>query len=341
MNNSKANIKEIQRSPQYSWVNYAKCFSMLLVISYHTPHPIGGYIGDILSLLRMPAFFMISGFLFKQEKFPTFGYFIKHRSIQLLVPYTFFFIVFYMLWIVVGRNMIKGADLEAPLEQPVIEFFYGSPSLVVAPYWFICCLFSIQIIYYLLTKYLSRTWVIIVVLILPIFHTLLGEYKLPWNLSLAFLYIPFYAFSNLYKDFILKLTLKQYPLIITTLLISLTGIYFINETTGIGRDIMVVACGLLILPAYILFIKSIPKLKIDRAIEYIGKNTIIILALQNYIIGLFKIFAKSFVDSGGIGVNITITIITLLTCYIPIVFINKYIPFAIGRGRYFEEKLQR
>ena len=102
----KANIKSYDTSPKirYAWVDYAKFFSIFLVVSYHIPHRADGYVGELLSLLRMPAFFMIAGFLFNTNKFHSLSYFLKHRSIQLLIPYTSFFTFFYISWLLFGRD---------------------------------------------------------------------------------------------------------------------------------------------------------------------------------------------------------------------------------------------
>ena len=103
----KANIKSYDTSPKirYAWVDYAKFFSIFLVVSYHIPHRADGYVGELLSLLRMPAFFMIAGFLFNTNKFHSLSYFLKHRSIQLLIPYISFFLYFMVtLWARLDRR---------------------------------------------------------------------------------------------------------------------------------------------------------------------------------------------------------------------------------------------
>ena len=200
----KANIKSYDTSPKirYAWVDYAKFFSIFLVVSYHIPHRADGYVGELLSLLRMPAFFMIAGFLFNTNKFHSLSYFLKHRSIQLLIPYISFFTFFYISWLLFGRDWIGGNELDIPLWKPLMEFAYGTPVTIIAPYWFICCLFSMQIIYYLLIRQFPKPIVIIIVSICPLLHCIPWTSYLPWNLSAALLYIPFYAFSNMNKDFI-------------------------------------------------------------------------------------------------------------------------------------------
>lgn len=89
------------------------------------------------------------------------------------------------------------------------------------------------------------------------------------------------------------------------------------------------------------FIKAFSHLKIDKAVSFIGKNTIIILALQNYIIGCFKLYFKSIIEYGGYATNIILTLLTIIICCLPIKLINSYVPFLVGRGPYFEKKLNK
>lgn len=326
---------------RYVWVDYAKFFSILLVVSYHTPQRAGGYVGDLLYFLRMPAFFMMAGFLFNADRFPSLGHFLKHRSIQLIVPYVSFFTIFYVSWLLFGRNWVGENELSIPLWRPLIEFAYGSPTTVVAPYWFICCLFSMQIIYYLLIRYLPKPAVIAVVFVCPLLNCIPGTSYLPWNLSAALLYIPFYAFPNIYKEYIKSLSSKNVFGALASLCMALFLIRYGNRGNALAKNMEVEICGLLIMPAYTIFIKALSRIKItDKFVAFIGKNTIIILALHNYIIGFFKIFLKDMTNHEGYATNMTFTILTIVICCLPIKLINSYAPFLIGRGPCFEKKLK-
>jgi uncharacterized membrane protein YcfT len=39
------------------WIDYAKCFSIFLVVLFHTNPNLEGFVFDFLKLLRMPAVF--------------------------------------------------------------------------------------------------------------------------------------------------------------------------------------------------------------------------------------------------------------------------------------------
>lgn len=315
----------------YAWIDYAKCFSILLVISYHCPPRVDGFVGDVLQLLRMPAFFMVAGLLFRQEKYGSFLAFVKHRSRQLLIPYAFFFVVFYALWLVVGRSISGGDDLLASPLQPLADFVLGTPRLVAATYWFIACLFSMQMIYFLLMRYLPRPAAIAAICLLPAVHSLL-PFGLVWNIDLALLYLPYYAAANLLKDRVHALSRRHLPIVAVGLVVSLGGIALRPAVhSALLADYATLLAGLCLLPAYILFVKAFSRLRIDKAAAYIGRNTIIILALHNYIIGTFKLFSVP----SSLLANLALSLCTLLLC-IPFIYtINRYMPAAVGRGRFF------
>lgn len=323
---------------RYVWVDLAKCVSILLVISYHCPPRYDGYLFDILRLLRMPAFFMIAGFLFNYPKFPTFGAFLRHRGVRLLVPYTSFFLIFYPLWLFVARPLLGGDDLAASPLQPLFDFLWGGPTLVVAPYWFICCLFSMQLLHYLLRRYLPLPLLVPVILLLPLLHSLPFSSRLPWNLSRAFLYLPYYALPNLLKAPVRRLGLPHLPLILPMLIVSLVLIRHISSFSGILRDYLSLLSGMLLLPAYILLIKQLSRLPIGRFARFIGGNTIIILALQNYIIGALLLLPFSLALPPLLH-NLLFALLVLFLTIPFILLINRRFPALIGRGARFSALL--
>lgn len=324
---------------RHTWIDYAKLFSICLVISYHTPPRIGGYVGDVVQLLRMPAFFLIAGYLFKDGKFKGLTDFLRHRSRQLLVPYTSFFVLFYILWLSIGRQLVGGEELSIPLIQPFYEFLWGSPTVVVATYWFISCLFTMQIIWYILIRMFSRKILFGLILALPYTNCIFDLSGWPWQLQAALNYLPFYALANLMKERITTLHAKDWPWAIIALTGSLVCAYTkgLTDNPWLGTTFYIWG-GLLILPAYILLCKAIVHLHpADKAAEFIGKNTIIILALQNYMIGFIVILANKagygIESEGNALTNIIITCGVLTLSAIPIQWINRYIPFIIGRSK--------
>lgn len=327
------------KKERFVWIDYAKFITIFLVVFFHTNPDLlsNNFLGKFLGLIRMPAFFLIAGYLFRVEKFESFISFVKHRSKQLLVPYVSFFIIFYILWLCIGRNIVGESEIAISILLPIKEFIMGTPSIICAPYWFITCLFSMQIIYYLVNRLCKKRKLIFffcMVLSLSSYFINIDF----WLISKAFNYLPFYAFSNLFKDYIKNIEFKvHYKYVILFLFLVITSLAIFKEID----NIMYVILGLLILPFYICCCKVLSKFGKNNIIEMIAKNGIIILALQNYVIGIIKILSNKILGYNILYVelyyNVVVTIIVLLLLYYPIIFINKYIPFIIGKGNFFDK----
>ena len=99
------------------------------------------------------------------------------------------------------------------------------------------------------------------------------------------------------------------------------------------------------MPSYIVLCKQIPDISpYNEFATFVGRNTIIILAVQNYIIGCILLLANKYFEwpllSNTFINNASTTIIVLFIAFIPILLINRYLPFMIGRGSYFERILK-
>lgn len=160
---------------------------------------------------------------------------------------------------------------------------------------------------------------------------------LPWKLSLAFLYLPLYALANLHKDIIRELAPSRAVWILPALLAGLVGCRFVNFENNLLQNYLLVASVLALAPAYILSIKWLSKARLGAAAQFVGGNTIILLALQNYVIGACKFLMPGY-ESWGIWANLLFTAVTLLLCIVPIYLINTYVPFIVGRGPLFKRK---
>ncbi|WP_321332114.1 acyltransferase family protein [uncultured Bacteroides sp.] len=105
-------------------------------------------IKDEIYLFHMPLFFMLSGYLFNDynKGFPEF---IKKKFKAYIIPYLFFFIIvelsFIILYTATGRS-----------DQIFLSLgFIFEPYGVARPLWFFISIFWVQLIYYLICKYIS------------------------------------------------------------------------------------------------------------------------------------------------------------------------------------------
>ncbi len=141
-----------------AWLDYIKLIAMTLVVIYHTPPRYDNAREAALFNMGAPVFFFAAGYLFNIARQQNFLTFLRHRARQILVPYTTFFIIFYALWLVVGRRMAGPEEQAIDVLAPVWQFVQGTPDVVLGPFWFLAALFTMQVIYYPIRKYLSGVW---------------------------------------------------------------------------------------------------------------------------------------------------------------------------------------
>ena len=326
-----------------AWIDFAKFFSIFLVVSYHMLPYLAGYWNDTLRLVRMPFFFLISGYLFRADKFPDYKSFFVHRGKQLLVPYFLLSIPFFVVWLLIRKEIMGNEhDINALWYKPILELIEGRPELVLHSFWFLTCLFSIQTIYYFLHRFFDKRVVLVIVLLIPFINCVTDFYKLPWHLDSAFKYLPYYALPHLFKDKIGEFKNIPAALLSLALFIGLSLFIYDMQNKWLYTALRVIT-SVSIMPPYILLCRFLSKSltqKSGRVVEYIGKNTLIVLAFHMYILRPIELLICHFMGDaffdGRYYLNLIVSFAVVLLCMIPAYLINKYTPFMIGKGRLFD-----
>ncbi len=140
------NSVEVKR---YEYLDYAKCFGILLIMFGHVTQyfsPMQGISGYVNSF-HVPIFFVVSGCLawHKRDKVIDLLPYIKKRAASLLIPYVIFSIINSVLKL--GVLLIKGGLTESVLIEEAVDFFITGNGTV----WFLVTLFAIEIVYALIS----------------------------------------------------------------------------------------------------------------------------------------------------------------------------------------------
>jgi len=332
----------------YTWIDYARFLTIFLIIYFHCPPKLYGFAGISMSLLRLPCFFFISGFLFRPDKYSTIKKFAIHRGKQLLVPYFCFSLIFYLFWLFIGRKIGAETDLNVPLYQPLIDFILGTPKLVAVPLWFLPSLFIIQCTFYFLIKNLSKRIVIAILFLLPFVPVLIDLSNTPYSLESICHFLPFYGIASLYRKEIMGFVAKKnhYVIGIICLLIHVVIVFFLmnNMNPFVERTLKIVGSFTIIFTVIIIIKIMADITGKQKFIEYISSNGVIVLAFHTYAILIFcsiMIHILHFQENyfeGNYYLKLVLAIISMLSMPIPIYIINKFLPFLIGKGSLFEEK---
>ena len=324
------------------WLDNIKLIAMLLVVVYHTPPRYDTAHEMALFNMGAPVFFFAAGYLFNIARQQNFLSFLKHRARQILVPYTTFFIIFYALWLVVGRRMAGPEEQAISTLTPVWQFIQGKPDVVLGPFWFLACLFTMQLIYYPIKRYLSGYWplVVAVVLSLSLFVIPSVPWVTYWNLDRALLYMPIYAVGNCCQSWVDKVAFDTPAHSLLWCLLAALGLGFlIFAPLHINREVAYVLAPeavILVLPFYTAVCKWLGQCgAINGFARVVAITSITYLALQNYLIGVIKILVGKVLGPAildeSILVKVAIAIVVMALIYPLAIVIDRYFPFLLGK----------
>ena len=331
-----------------AWLDNLKMLAMFLVVVYHTPPRYDNAHEAALFNMGAPVFFFAAGYLFNIAKQKDFLSFLRHRARQLLVPYTTFFIIFYALWLLVGRRMAGSEEQAIHTLTPLWQFIQGTPDVVLGTFRFIAALFTMQLIYYPIKRYLTGWWPFVVALVLNLLLFVLPDvpWLRYWNFDKALLYMPIYAFGNcmafstpacLGDDF---QSSKNSSRTLLWLLLALVGIgMLVVCPLRINREVAYVLAPwavILALPLYVTVSKWLEQSDaVCRFARVVAVTSITYLALQNYLIGVIKMVLSRLLGDTVFDDNILLKVLIALAvmailCPIAIL-VDRYFPFLLGK----------
>lgn len=189
----------VSPSQRIYMADWAKAAAICLVIMSHTA--IARPVAEYAFMVEIPLFFFLSGYLFRFDRNPKFGGFLKKRFRQIMVPYFTINAVTYLFWLLVARHF--GADAASPVSpwEPLLGIVLSDSTMMPhnATMYFFTTLFNIEIAYYLLFKGRKP----LVRLLLTLLILLLGaaDYRfipspIPFSVSHAIVGTVFYSLGN-------------------------------------------------------------------------------------------------------------------------------------------------
>lgn len=313
------------------YIDYLKGLSIIWVVWYHTVHPWFVDFG-----FRMPLFFLASGIFFKTDNFRTY---LRKKTHQLLIPFVFFSLIYYVYLIVqyyLSRHSLADFDFGCiwGVFQPHREF---ESFTVDPPLWFICALICQQLITWVLVRTLRRRWLIAVAAVVI---TCLGTVYV-WERPTLFMfgrslpYLVYYVAGNLYgKDLIRVIETKSasayYPLIAATAVYILAFTIKCYTTAYIGVVTYFETFGLIVMLVYLF--KGIHRFRIAYPFWFYGRNSYIVLGMHEIYQTIFLIFFQHTVGYVNVWIGIVQTLMSLALLWPTITLLNRHVPYLVGKG---------
>ncbi len=333
------------------WIDMAKGIGIILVIFAHAPIP--SFVQQFIYSFHMPLFFFLSGYLFYNDQNYNFRDFFIKKIKALIVPYFCFSAIMYLYWLQKSvRHNLIGTSYHGTIMTPIWGTIYGIRGEYWGAHngtmWFLACLFLTEILFYLFwagTKTNKRGIVSLLAIcsIIGYLYSSMVSIPLPWSFDAALTAIVFYGTGYLIREYEVISTENSSNFKVMLLLLA------INLGAGFSQEMIDMFINnyhnyiLFYLAAFSgigFFLIVVRNMKIMPAISFIGKNSIILLAMHQFLVSPFVEYVYHFIPHIGIlqqlsfFYGILVTIGTIVVC-IPIIFvINAYFPFIIGkRGR--------
>jgi acyltransferase len=326
-------------SNRIAWLDASKGIGIFLVILGHTT--IVGSPRALIYSFHMPLFFFISGFLFSAKgSFKEFSI-IKMKS--LLIPYfvfagiTILISYFYMHQPIDVKNFILST-----IESKRNSIYFN------APLWFLTSLFTIEILFYFIVKFIKNKYAILLFVFIigfisfGIFKPTTGANILPWSLDQSLYYLVFFCLGYFIKiNGWFNRDLKKSIILITS---SIIYVWFVIDPSLYNKfwQLMnlppnayfyfnsIIWASLSI--SFVIYISQF--LSISPLINYMGKNSLILMALHTSL--AFVVFNKHFradlvLENHPNVLALLLTVFSIALLLPVSLIINKFFPFILGK----------
>ena len=202
-----------------SWVDNAKALGIIAVFYGHIVErifltytiPAAGFQYKLIYSFHMPLFFLLSGYLVKETQRRKFSIFMKNKFMTRIVPFFFFNILIMPCYFINAKISHQSIDV-SQFFQGSLDLLAGWPAFNLLT-WFLACLFSVEVINYLLYPVLRRSRTVLCMAMVLFYimgwsfsykADIINQYiTIPdyWYIHEALVAYSFYLFGNLIATF--------------------------------------------------------------------------------------------------------------------------------------------
>ena len=317
-------------SKRLNWVDWSKSLLIWMMVLGHAG--LSGYGREFVYAFHMPAFFIISGYLYKPHNLLKT---LKSLGIPILV-FSIISLMFYSF-----KTYIKGdfdiLDLLNKCYQPYYKCNFGNYISLFRVVWFIIVLFFMRIllgdikIFSIIRKYYKYIFFVLLI------YMVMEPYLIPQMTSVKYLYIykviacmPFMMFGMYIKEHAQQLLyLKNKSLLMMAFLyVCLT---FYNGNIDIwsydfGKSYII--CFINAAIASLLLYNLCKKIKNNRVIVLFSTGTLLILGLHDLILQILSMTYNVIHIQNNCLLS---SFIIMLICYFLIKIVLKFCPIILGK----------
>ena len=300
-----------------------------------------GYAFDfIIHAFHMPMFYFISGLFFKTElvnETRTIDY-VKRKARSLLVPYCFFGIIHYLIWIIpnIGNDKV---DLYEPLVHLVFINTQGIP--IAGALWFLTSLFFAEIIYFILNKFINNKLIFhVLIVILALagnLETSILPFQLPWAIGSSLVGVGLFDIGHMigvkkessYVRWGVNMSIRMMIVIgIITIALMFWGGYVNMRMSTYPNVPLFWVCAISAIIIGINISRCMDR-KLPPCVKdiftYIGQNSIVYVCLNQLVMMIIYVYLPDTVPNRLIGLVFTLFILRVCSEIINKTFLRRII----------------
>ena len=320
---AKAGQLQLDSNQRIDYIDTLRGLCMLSIVWYHTDHP------DFLNYPFYNAtLFFVSGLLFKPTSW---GTFIKKKFFTLLIPFAFFYLFYYGF--LLSTNYAKFHTVSREIVFSIFDVFrlYSGTDGYTCnyPLWFIWALFWAQLMTNLMAQIMKKPiYTLIVALIIFILGVeYVNHVPTPFMIGRSFTFLIYYVVGYVFCTKFIGINNPSIYMMISLFAFCIVRYVGLNYSNGILDCLGFVTIAI----ALLMFCKMIANLPLVNIFTYFGIHSIIIFGMHDIYLTFFRIITKNLIGEMNLMLGFVNWCLTLLLMVPTIVFINRFIPFCVGK----------
>jgi len=322
--------RELQasRSERLVWADNTRGMAIVLVVLGHALIPEAAK--AVIYGFHMHLFFFLSGAFFSPGR--SFMQFALNKARTLLLPYLFFGLVAWGIWIL-RVTVLHGGESGAYLFQPLRDL------LMLGQYWFLPVLFVVSLLFRQLYPWVTMTLLPVLVAGCALVHHLFEGYALvPYAGTLvhAVNALGFYAAGHVFRSY--GLQVRAAVAVAAAVVFALAfhwgypvyGMETIGHVDNYAYAYLLAFCGILLA---IFAGGCMPR---NAVFSFLGANSLLIYLLHGYPGAISsRLFAYMGITPAMLppmGFGLLQTVVNLLLLTPALIVVSRYMPWTLGRS---------
>jgi fucose 4-O-acetylase-like acetyltransferase len=330
-------------SDRLQFIDLAKGIGMVLIVFNHVATNFSNNLFSETNVCRMvlsfyiPLFFFLSGLFFSVKN--DFLSFLKIKINRLLIPFLFFYIITFLITAIL---YLLGMEVKNDFSWTNILIVFHQDVFSNNAIWFLLALFWMNLFYYPISKIKKGYIKIFCITFLALIGYTIREgskysINIPLYIDTAMTACPFLYFGDLFRKCEgLNIRMNKFVLLFMCILMLLID-YLLGQSMSMVSNVvpnffLLYIAGMGGSLCVLFLSKLINKMPL---ISFIGENSLMVLCTHLIILTpIFKLithFNLNFWISAFLILNII-----LLSYYAIVPFLNKVIPWFVGRKNLIE-----